>query len=64
MAKTQTDDPKTEPQDAIKQRRPSDEFLDLRFKMPRDFVRRFKQEALNREMKLNELFRALFDAAA
>jgi hypothetical protein len=63
MARTQPHDPKAELQDAIKHRRPSDEFAELRFKMPRDFVKRFKQQALDRDMKLNELFRALFDTA-
>ena len=34
----------------------------MNFKMPPDFVKRFKREALNRDMKLNELFEAAFDA--
>ncbi len=34
----------------------------MNFKMPPDFVKRFKREALERDMKLNELFEAAFDA--
>ena len=41
---------------------PSAELVPMNFKMPPDFVKRFKREALNRDMKLNELFEAAFDA--
>ena len=39
---------------------PSSEFVPMNFKMPPDFVKRFKREALERDMKLNELFEAAF----
>ena len=50
-------------QSAIKQRSsvPSSELVPLQFKMPPEFVRAFKQEALNRDMKLNELLNFCFD---
>jgi len=41
---------------------PSDDLVPLQFKMPREFVTRFKQEALNRGLKLNALFEAAFQA--
>ena len=41
---------------------PSAELVPMNFKMPPDFVKRFKREALERDMKLNELFEAAFDA--
>lgn len=40
---------------------PSSELVPLQFKMPPEFVRAFKQEALNRDMKLNELLSYCFD---
>jgi hypothetical protein len=40
---------------------PSSELVPLQFKMPPEFVRAFKQEALNRDMKLNELLNFCFD---
>jgi hypothetical protein len=43
--------------------RPSDDLVCLQFKVPKDFVRAFKQRALDREMKLNQLLKTLFDAA-
>jgi hypothetical protein len=39
---------------------PSSELVPLQFKMPPEFVRAFKQEALNRDMKLNELLNFCF----
>jgi len=39
---------------------PSAELVPLQFRMPAEIVRSFKQEALNRGMKLNELFIAIF----
>ena len=41
---------------------PSAELVPMNFKMPPDFVKRFKREALERDMKLNELLRAAFEA--
>jgi hypothetical protein len=41
---------------------PSSELIPLQFRMPPEFVRAFKQEALNRDMKLNELMKTCFDA--
>ena len=41
---------------------PSDELIPMQFKMPPEFVRRFKQEALDRGVKLNELFAMAFHA--
>lgn len=35
---------------------PSAELVPMNFKLPPDFVREFKRAALDREMKLNELF--------
>ena len=53
--------PKT--QSAVRQRGsvPSSELVPLQFRMPPEFVRAFKQEALNRDMKLNELLNFCFD---
>jgi hypothetical protein len=39
---------------------PSSELIPLQFRMPPEFVRAFKQEALNRDMKLNELLNFCF----
>jgi hypothetical protein len=49
-------------QTAMRQRGvvPSAELVPLQFKMPPDFVRAFKQEALNRGEKLNEFQNTLF----
>lgn len=41
---------------------PSSELVPMNFKMPPDFVKRFKREALDQDMKLNELFEAAFNA--
>jgi hypothetical protein len=41
---------------------PSDDLVPIQFKMPREFVVRFKQEALNRGLKLNALFELAFQA--
>ena len=53
--------PKT--QSAVCQRGsvPSSELVPLQFRMPPEFVRAFKQEALDRGMKLNELLNFCFD---
>jgi hypothetical protein len=40
---------------------PSSELVPLQFRMPPEFVRAFKQAALDRDMKLNELFDACFN---
>jgi len=40
---------------------PSAELIPLQFRMPPEFVRAFKQEALNRNMKLNEFMKKCFD---
>ena len=40
---------------------PSAELIPLQFRVPPEFVRAFKQEALNRNMKLNELLKTCFD---
>ena len=60
-ADLQPDKPKT--QSAVRQRGsvPSSELVPLQFRMPPEFVRAFKQEALNRDMKLNELLNFCFD---
>jgi hypothetical protein len=52
----------TQPQAAMRQRgvRRSAELVPLQFRMPADFVRAFKQAALDRDMKLNELLNACF----
>jgi hypothetical protein len=54
------DQPKT--QSAVHQRGsvPSSELVPLQFRMPPEFVRAFKQEALDRDMKLNELLNHCF----
>jgi hypothetical protein len=39
---------------------PSAELVPLQFRMPSDFVRRFKQVALDHDMKLNELLNTVF----
>lgn len=53
---------KTRPQSAMRQRGvvPSAELVPLQFRMPPEFVRAFKQAALDRNMKLNELLKACF----
>jgi hypothetical protein len=40
----------------------STELIPLQFKMPADFVKAFKMEALTNRMKLNKFFTACFDA--
>ena len=39
---------------------PSAELVPLQFRMPPEFVRAFKQAALDRDMKLNELLNFVF----
>ena len=39
---------------------PSAELVPLQFRMPPEFVRQFKQAALDRDMKLNELLNECF----
>lgn len=39
----------------------SADFVPLQFRMPPDFVRAFKQAALDRDMKLNELLKECFN---
>lgn len=39
---------------------PSSEIVPIQFRMSKDFVRAFKQAALDRDMKLNELLEACF----
>lgn len=41
---------------------PSAELVPIQFRMPPDFVRAFKQEALNRDEKLNEFLKTCFHA--
>jgi hypothetical protein len=41
---------------------PSAELIPMQFRMPPDFVKAFKQAALDRDMKLNELLNTVFDA--
>lgn len=41
---------------------PSDDLVPIQFKMPPEFIQRFKQEALNRGLKLNALFELAFHA--
>ena len=50
------------PQAYTRQRgtRPSADLVPLQFRMPAEFVRAFKQAALDRDMKLNELLNACF----
>jgi hypothetical protein len=52
----------TRNQTAMRQRGvvPSSELVPLQFRMPPDFVRAFKQEALDRGEKLNELLNTIF----
>lgn len=52
----------TRPRTATRQRGvvPSAELVPLSFRMPPDFVRAFKQAALDRNMKLNELLNYCF----
>jgi hypothetical protein len=40
---------------------PSAELVPMQFRMPPEFVKAFKQAALDRDMKLNELLNAAFD---
>lgn len=53
---------KIRPQSMSRQRgaTPSSELVPLQFRMPPEFVRAFKQAALDRNMKLNELLISLF----
>ncbi len=39
---------------------PSTELVPMQFRMPPDFVRAFKQAALDRNMKLNEMLETAF----
>lgn len=39
---------------------PSDELIPMQFRMTPEFVRSFKQAALDRDMKLNELLNEVF----
>ncbi|MDR5784637.1 hypothetical protein QCE63_35165 [Caballeronia sp. LZ065] len=50
------------PQSASRQRGvvPSSELVPLQFRMPPEFVKAFKQAALDRDMKLNELLNHCF----
>jgi hypothetical protein len=50
------------PQSASRQRGvvPSSELVPLQFRMPPEFVKAFKQAALDRDMKLNELLNYCF----
>jgi hypothetical protein len=54
---------KARPLSASRQRGvvPSAELIPMQFRMPPDFVKAFKQAALDRDMKLNELLNACFD---
>jgi len=70
MAKTQALDttdlappPKIRPLSATRQRGvlPSADLVPLQFRMPPEFVRAFKQAALDRDMKLNEFLNAIFN---
>ena len=49
-------------QSAMRQRGvvPSADLVPLQFRMPPEFVRAFKQAALDRNMKLNELLNVVF----
>lgn len=55
--------PAEAPASATRQRGavPSDDLVPLQFKMPREFVRRFKMAAAERDLKLNELFEQCFN---
>ncbi|HEY5141475.1 MAG TPA: hypothetical protein VIJ25_19495 [Methylococcales bacterium] len=50
-------------QSAVRQRGsvPSSKLVPLQFRMPPEFMRAFKQAALDRDMKLNELLNACFN---
>ncbi len=69
MAKTQALDSgdlapvKLRPLSATRQRGvvPSAELIPMQFRMPPDFVKAFKQAALDRNMKLNELLNTVFN---
>jgi hypothetical protein len=54
---------KSRPLGATRQRGvvPSDELVPMQFRMPPAFVKAFKQAALDRDMKLNELLQFVFD---
>lgn len=51
------------PKAAMRQRGevPSDELVPLQFRMPPEFVKAFKQAALDGDMKLNELLKECFE---
>jgi hypothetical protein len=53
---------RAQPQSASRQRGtvPSAELVPLQFRMPPEFVRAFKQAALDHDMKLNELLNSCF----
>ena len=53
---------KLRPQSATRQRGvvPSAELVPLQFRMPPEFVRAFKQAALDRGLKLNEFMKVCF----
>jgi hypothetical protein len=53
---------KQQPQSAARQKVPSAGFVSMQFKIPAEFVRAFKVKAASNDMKLNELFKACFDA--
>jgi hypothetical protein len=40
---------------------PSDSLVPIQFRMPPDFIRAFKQEALNRDLNLTDLFALCFN---
>ncbi len=69
MAKTQALDSgdlapvKSHPLSATRQRGvvPSAELVPMQFRMPPAFVKAFKQAALDRDLKLNELLQVVFD---
>jgi hypothetical protein len=54
---------KSRPLGATRQRGvvPSAELVPMQFRMPPVFVKRFKQAALDHDMKLNELLQFIFD---
>lgn len=53
---------KTMPRSAARQRGviPSEELIPMQFRMPPDFAKQFKHEAVERNMKLNELLKECF----
>jgi hypothetical protein len=55
---------KANPISATRQRgvNASSEFVPMQFRLPPAFVKQFKQAALDRDMKLNEMFITCFDA--